>query len=312
MRIPPIYRVLPIVVLALLTLVAVLAPVKGVTQEWIPLMSGMDTGFLSDNRAVSILLGAGIIGAVLFSLYFLLRRSSALKFPVVSVIFLLIVSSIPSFVHFKTVYILLLLLIWTHFCLTEKQIFTAFMLLSVASLFYAPSIWLVPFSLVFIPFSGAPDSLKSFVKAIAGFLLPHIYMLVFRWMKFDDAGIYLLKFYESIIDVHFMERQLVLPALFMAVYLIYLVSRSAMFVMRSSASKLVHGVLKMQILSLVTLLPLYLCFDSAASPLLPIIAYPSAVLIAFYFSNFSNTKRGEAELVLLLLAIIINCVSHYI
>ena len=312
MRISSVYKILSVVVLAVLTLVALFMPVKSIGNGWIPIMSGLETWEILQNGAVSILLGIGMIGTVLFSLYFLLRRTSSINFQAVVVVFLLLVSATPAFLHFSTIQILLLLLVWMHYCVVEKQIFTAFMLLSLASLFYAPSIWLIPLSLSFIPFSGTPDSLKSFVKALAGFLLPHIYMLVFRWISFDDAGVYFLGYWDSITDFHFMERKLLLPGLFLSGYLIYIISRASIFAVRSSTSKLVQGILKMQILSLALSLPFFICFDRDGSSLFPIIAYPAAVLIAFYFNNSSNIKRSSAELVLLLLAIIINCVSHYI
>lgn len=312
MSIPPIYRILPVAVLAAMAAVALFAPVRSVTDSWIPLMSGLEMGFLSDNGTVSILLGTGLIGAVLFSLFFLLRRSAAMKYPAVAVIFLLLLSSIPTFLQFNAVYVMLLLLVWTHFCIVEKQIFTAFMLLSLASLFYAPAIWLAPLSLIFIPLSGAPDSLKSFVKALAGFLLPHVYMLVFRWMTFDDAGIYLIKFWECMKDITLFDREFELPSLFMFIYLAYLVCRASIFALRSSTSKLVQAILKMQILSLAMLLPFFVCFDRDVLPLFPVMAYPSAVLVAFYLSNYTNTKRSRAEMGLLLLSVIINSLSIFV
>lgn len=313
MKIPTPYRRVSIAVLVVLAAVALLVPDNTAQSNgWIPLLGGLDYDNIMNNGAVSMLLGVATVGAALFSLYFILRRSSAVNYTSTVVILLLLLASNPSFLHFNTVYVLLLSLVWVQYCVIEREIFTSFLILSAASLFYAPALWLAPFFLLLIPLSGTPDSLKSLVKAFAGFLLPHIYMVVFRWMRYDDAEIYLLQYWDCITDFHFMEHQLILPWLFMAVYLFYLLVRASAYALRSSASKLVQGILKMQILSVSISLPLYICFDCETSPLFPIIAFPSALLITYYFSNFGNIKRVGAELVLLLLAIIINSLSHFI
>ncbi len=313
MKIPAPYRRASIVVLVVMVSVALLVP--GISEQsygWIPLLGGLDYGNFLNNGAVSILLGIATVGAALFSLYFILRRTSAVNYASTVVILLLLLASNPSFLHFNTVYVLLLSLVWVQYCIIEREIFISFLILSAASLFYAPALWLAPFSLLLIPLSGTPDSFKSLVKAFAGFLVPHIYMVAFRWMRYDDAQVYLLQYWDCITDFHFLEHQLVLPRLFMAIYLFYLLVRASAYSLRSSASKLVQGILKMQILSVSISLPLFICFDCEASPLFPIIAFPAALLITYYFTNFGNNKRIGAELVLMLLAIIINSLSYFI
>lgn len=313
MKIPAPYRRASIVVLVVMVSVALLVPdISEQSYGWIPLLGGLDYGTFLNNGAVSILLGIATVGAALFSLYFILRRTSAVNYASTVVILLLLLASNPSFLHFNTVYVLLLSLVWVQYCIIEREIFISFLILSAASLFYAPALWLAPFSLLLIPLSGTPDSFKSLVKAFAGFLVPHIYMVAFRWMRYDDAQVYLLQYWDCITDFHFLEHQLVLPRLFMAIYLFYLLVRASAYSLRSSASKLVQGILKMQILSVSISLPLFICFDCEASPLFPIIAFPAALLITYYFTNFGNTKRIGAELVLMLLAIIINSLSYFI
>ena len=306
------YRIFSTVVLVALSVAALFAPWTRANSEWIPLVSGFGNTDFLNNWVVSILLGVGIIGATLFSLYMLIRRIQVVSYANASMLFLLLMAANPSFIHFNTVYLLLLSLVWVQLCIVESQIFTAFLILSGASLFYAPAVWLVPFSLLLIPFSGSPDSLKSLVKALAGFVTPHLYLLVFRWIKFDDAQVYLMQYWDSISNIHLLKAHWSFPKLFMVAYVLYLVIKSSHHLLATSMGKLAQGVLKMQILSLVLSLPIFVCFNTETSPLFSIMAYPAAVLFAFYFGNFENGKRAGAEYILLIMAIVINSLSYLI
>ncbi|MBR5856281.1 MAG: hypothetical protein IKY70_03305 [Bacteroidales bacterium] len=306
------YRIFTSVVLVALVAVALFDKWSYTDSEWIPLVSGFGNIDFMTNGVVSTLLGAGIVGAILFSIYLLVRRISVIEYSNVSLLFLLLIAARPSFLHFNTIYIVLLCLVWMQFCIVESQIFTAYLMLSVATLFYAPVIWLLPFLLLLIPFSGSPDSLKSFVKAIAGFITPHLYLLTFRWMKFDDAGVYLIQYWNSISDIHLLETHWSFPKLFFVVCVVYLVMRSSQYLFETSMGKLAQGILKMQILSLVMSLPLFICFNTEALPLFIIMAYPAAVLFSFYFGSYANVKRSGTEFILLLMAVIINSLSYII
>lgn len=306
------YRIFSIIVLVALMVAAILKPWTKASGEWIPLVSGFgNTDFLNIG-VVSVLLGAGIIGAALFSIYLLVRRVPVIDYSSVAILFLLLMAANPSFIHFNTIYILLLSLIWMQFCVVELQIFTAFFVLSGATLFYAPAIWLVPFSLLLVPLSGSPDNLKSFVKAFAGFITPHLYLLVFRWIKFGDAGVYFMQYWDSITNIHLLETHWSFPRLFLALCMIYLVMRSSHHLVSTSMGKLPQALLKMQIISLAILLPMFVCFNTEALPLFVIMAYPAAVLFAFYFGTFENSKRAGAEYILLIMAIVINSLSYFI
>jgi hypothetical protein len=305
-------RVFSIVVLVALSVAALFKPWVNLDNGWIPLVGGFGNTDFLNNGVVSILLGMGIIGATLFSIYLLIRRVSVVDYVSAATLFLLLIAANPSFIHFNTIYILLLSLVWVQLCIVELQIFTAFFILSGATLFYAPAIWLVPLILLLIPFNGSPDSLKSFVKAFAGFITPHLYLLVFRWIKFDDAGVYLMQYWESITNIHLFETHWSFPRLFLALCILYLVMKSSHHLWSTSMGKLPQALLKMQVFLLAILLPMLICFSTEITPLFVIMAYPLSILFSFYFKSYHNAKRTTAEYILLIMAIIINSLSYII
>ena len=300
------------VVLAALVVMSVMMSQRSYADVWLPLVGGFGNVDFLSNKIVSTVLGFSTVGTILFSIYCLLRRTSAISYGGSVFLFLLLALANPSFLHFTPHLAVLLALVWVQFCFVEEQIFAAFLILSLASLFYAPAIWMVPVFMLLVSARGIQDGLRSIVKALSGFLVPYIYLLVFRWMRFADAGLFLNEYFEHMTDLHIFETPILFPKLFFVFYVSYLAIRASLYIYSTSAGKVTDELLKEQVRLSVVLLPFLFLFNTESQPVFTLMAYPVAILVSYYFKNSGNRRRAGVEMILLVMAVVINFLSYII
>ena len=172
---------------------AFVVPHSGDNQVWVPLVAGLvEEDFLASGGVWSIL--AALLSALMLSYgtfclldkerYF---RSYALTGALVT--FALIMTDQKS-ILFNQLYPVVMLNYAAGCYFLKRKYMNAFMLLSCSSLFYIPVVWVLPICL-FILFLDTTDTLRNFAKAIAGILLPYIYIVSLRFILFGDALLFL-------------------------------------------------------------------------------------------------------------------------
>src|SRR5574344_213485 len=115
--------------------------------EWIPLFSGFwDMDIVMTAGMKSIIYGIASAVLLLLSLYILndkLFSSISKSFTTVAVAATLIFCN-PMAVYFTSIYPAAICIVWSLYCLLTAQIFLAFFLISLASMFFAPLILTIP------------------------------------------------------------------------------------------------------------------------------------------------------------------------
>lgn len=300
------------VLLALLP-VALFVPLENVADEWIPLVSGFaDTEFFGSG-AISVVLAIFFIAATLFAVYCILLKTTAVPVMHTILIFGMLLLSDPYSLRFSAVYPVLLCLVWAQFCLLENQVYTAFLLISAASLFYAPAVWFVPAAIILLPLNGVPDFLRVFVKAMGGFITPQLYLLVFRWIKFNDAHIYLEHYIAQTVEIVVPLHLLHLYDYFLIICVLYMVIRSMAFAFSRMPNGMASYILKTEMAMFWLALVMFVCFYSTLeTPLLNLAALPAALMLSYYLKNCSKRNRVTAEYLILMCAILLRGFSHLV
>ncbi len=279
-------------------------------SEWIPLISGFGSTEFLNNIFISVGLSIAFVLAILVAIYFVIFKTNAMPISQTMLLFAaMLVSNINS-LRFSTVYPSLLCIAWMQFCLLNRQIFAGFMLLGLGSLFYAPLAWLFILALLFMMRYSIDDFLRTVVKSLCGFLLPHIYLLAFRWISYNDALVYLYHYAQEIIDVSLPFHLLHITDYFLIIVLAYLLLRSIIFFYSKTPDGLPAYIVKTEILTIVAFLALVLCFyDNSQTPLLNMFALPASIILGYYYKNCKFKGRVKAEFIFLGTAIIISLIG---
>lgn len=312
MRSKIIQTVLPIFVLLVLTAMSLFSTVGAGSNGWIPVVGGFFNADLLGNPLLSVPLMAVCLALTLPGIFLILLKTNAIPFGRCVALFMALLAINPKWFHFSQIYPVLACIVWAQLCLLERQVFVAFMLLSGASLFYAPAIWLVPVLIMFMPFNGMPDQLRVFVTSLSGASLPHLYLLVFRWIKFDDAGVYLYHFANEAIETGTPFHYLGIPDYFMLAILCYVLIRSIVFVFSKNPMGKLGYILKMEMVMLLVLFLLAGFFYANNGEMLSsLFLLPASVLMTFYFKNSPMTNRSNIEMLLLMGATAICACYHF-
>lgn len=312
MRNKIVQTVLPYCTLLLLVIIAIFAPVEKNSTGWIPLTGGLVDGCQWVSGILSVVLMVTGVGVILSGLYLVLLKTNTIPFGRCAALLLMLLFSSPHALHFNTIYLVLACIVWAKYCILERQIFVCYMLLSLASLFYAPAIWLVPAFLLMGAFSGMPERLRSFVKSLSGASLPHIYILVFRWIRFDDADVYLYHFAHEATALCTPFHQLGMPDYFFILCMLYMLYRAISFIMAKNPMGMLAFMLKTDAVSLFLFFILFLFFSKSCMPVLSLLYFPAAVILAYYFKNCGKTSRTNVEMLLLMSALLLGSLSHIV
>lgn len=238
-----------------------------------------------------------------------------LFYPPFTVAFFLLLTLVnPSSVYFSGVHIALLLFVWGQYCYVINQKFTAMFLLSAASMFFAPFVWISPIIMA-VSLFGAPDLARTAVKSLGGILLPPLYLMVFRYMAFDDAAVFADKFIEQATlfspPFYNLNGSTIFLILVLAVVLFYAVTY--MFRKMYSVSIFVSRILKMEFLSLILgVFALVLWSGDEALPINMAVALPAALLFSNYFTRNISKKGTKIQLILILCAVAISRLSYFV
>lgn len=232
------------------------------------------------------------------------------------IIFLLLLFSNPSAIFFSPVCLSAICLIWAQEVLLAQKKFLGSMLISLSSLFYAPLVWLIPLSFLFLIFVST-DFLKNLIIVLSGLILPLLYIGVFRFLLFDDATYYIEDFYNIATNISLSLRTVEFPQLFEIIcfVIIALVTVSYLLKVLNRLKISLRDAIKSRILFLLALSAIFFLFSSATSqPLVVLIAAPLAFLYSYRFANLENTGRKSRyiEVVLILSALVITRLSYFV
>ena len=305
---------LPFCILVVLVVISALASVgyRG-GSEWLPVLGGLGNAAFLENLFVSIPLLFLSILAIFSGLYVVLLKTNSIDFSQTSIILLLIMAANPYSLHFNSIYPVMACMIWFQFCFLENQIFASFMLLSLGSLFYAPAIWFILAFTILLTVSGTPDPLRALVKAFGGACLPHLYLLVFRWIIFDDAGVYLYHFMGQILEIGSPFHLIRMPQYFMFLLLLYILVRAISFFYIKSPKGILEYLLKTDLWMMVSAFIIFLFFYSSTSTMLfAIVSLPASIMLSYYFKNCERVSRTNVEFLLLVCGLLICCISYVV
>ena len=306
-----IQTVLPFLTFILLAVLSFFAPIEQTNGEWIPVIGGFGNTEVLDNLFVSVPILILLAAVIFTGVYFFILRVNSISFLHVITLFLLLIAANPYSMRLNAVYPAIACIIWFKFCLFNSEVFVGYLLLSFASLFYAPIIWLVPASVLILPLNGMPDPWRTSVKALSGSLLPHIYVLVFRWIKFDDAEEYLYYFTQQATDISLPFSKLGVPDYFMLLVVLYIVFKALSYFSLKSPKGFVEYILKSEIVMMIVSFLLYLLFaGNEQVTLLSITLMSVSVIFAYYFKNCEKISRTNMEFLMLICALVLCSVSH--
>lgn len=283
----------------------------GVTDsKWIPIIAGLvDTEYLFSSRSVSFLCAFASCFLMILSVMIILRKTRGIKFNIsyTAIFMLLIIFSDNRSLYFNQIYPVALCLIWAQYCMLYGQMFIAFVLISLAGLFYAPAMWLFPVCFFLSMFSPV-DMLRHILKAISGFAVPIIYILSFRYIRYDDTYEFLYKFWEEMIKLNDELLYINIPTLFLFLCILFISTHSIV----KSMNKLyrqdiaVANIIKLESISFVVLGLFFVFFSHQHSvPLGILISVPAGILYSYYFSRNTDKYLSSVEIVLLICALVI-------
>ncbi|MGM9774055.1 MAG: hypothetical protein ACI3Y2_02475 [Candidatus Egerieousia sp.] len=285
---------------------------------WVPILSGY-----CDIEAVTSYTGWGIaLGLLCATLLFV--SVYIVSYPVLNtererIVAVLLSSSIiftdPRAVCFNSIYLAALCLVWVQFyVLRGEQYYIGFFLVSLASLFFAPVIWVIPIALLLV-FTDMQDGLRKLLKAIGGMLTPYILFLSFRYMCFDDVGEFLHAFYGEMTKFSFGLFANHLSYIFLVLCTIIIVLRAMTQIvsgLRRTGIAEAHAD-KLQCINVLLNCTLFLMFCGAAgTPLSPLIGAPLAILLSKHFSAQANSAAAKIEWIILLCALVVARLGYFI
>lgn len=303
--------VLPFCILVILVAISAFASVEYRSSGWLPILGGFGNAAFLENIAVSIPLLLLSILAIFAGLYVVLLKTNSIDFGQTSIILLLLMAANPCSLHFNSIYPVMACMIWSQFCLLENQIFASFMLLSLGSLFYAPAIWFILAFTILLTVSGTPDPLRALVKAFGGACLPHLYLIVFRWIIFDDAGVYLYHFVGQTLEIGSPFHLIRMPQYFLFILLLYILVRAISFFYIKSPKGILEYLLKMDLWIMVSAFIIFLFFYSSTSTMLfALFSLPASIMMSYYFKNCERVSRTNMEFLLLVCGLLICCISY--
>lgn len=293
-------------------------PAKESAAEWIPLFSGYwDPEVLTDASLLSKILGLFCAALLLVSMYIV-------SYPVISthterVVASLMCASIiftnPGAVNFSPIYPAALALVWVqYFILRGERYFIGFFLISLASLFFAPLIWVFPIALVLV-FSDMQNALRKLLESVGGTLVPYIIILSLRFICFNDVEEFLHLFAAETSKVSFLLLTSHLSSIFLLACIVT-ISLHAMLIgiseLRTRGIQEAHAIKTHYISVVLGGLVLLLFSGSGSIPLPLVAAAPVAVLLSGYFSRRAGYPSAKIEWIIMLCAFAVARLSYFV
>lgn len=292
-------------------------PFREKTDEWIPLLSGfvdMEAFYL--NRIWLVAGGILSLFLLIIPLYFINSRALCKSFRMYyTLLFCMLVILVnPMSVYFSTVYPAAICITWMQYCLIIRQRFIAFLLLSLASLFYAPVMWAVPVVLV-ITLIGTPDIFRAFFKSIGGILIPYVYLFSFRYIYFNDTEVFIQQYLQEMIKIEIPVYSLSFTNIFVVICFL-IITLHAVFAILGKLGRqsiLTGHILKTELVAFLLGTILFLLFWGVTSlPLCVLLAPTMSLLLSNYFTQDKVSRTAKAELILLMGAVVVARAAYFI
>ncbi|MEG2321124.1 MAG: DUF6427 family protein [Bacteroidales bacterium] len=294
-----------------------LVPFINKTDEWIPLLSGfIETDVFYSNKYLLAVGGILSITVLAISIYFVNSKALDNTFRVyyTQLFFLLIVLANPTSIYFSTIYPAAILLTWMQFYFIIKQRFIAFFLISIASLFYAPIIWIIPIVLI-ISLIGIPDILREFFKSLGGIIIPYLYVFVFRHIYFNDVDVFIQQYINEITTINFPIYSLSFTTMFLLLcfFIIYIHATVALLKKINRQSINMGYILRIELIaSLLAILIFFIFWGNKSTPLCVILACPFSIILSNYVTANKQSYPLRVELILLMSAVVIARIAYFI
>jgi hypothetical protein len=156
-----------------------------------------------------------------------------------------------------------------------------------------------------------PDQLRVFVTSLSGAFLPHLYLVVFRWIKFDDAGVYLYHFANEAVETGAPFHYLELADYFLVLVIFYLLFRVVSSFVTKGAKGSIEYMFKVNLLMAIVAFALFVIFAGNQNfSLLSITFMPLAILFAYYFKSNEKNRRTNIEYLVLMSSLALCGLSH--
>lgn len=289
---------------------------QNVSIGWIPFLGGILDMDASFSGLFSFLVALFFTSCIIGSVIYIALKSTNYSFDIfycVSIILLLIFIN-PKALYFNQIYPATLCIVISGICFMKFQIFLAFMILSLSSLFYAPLIWSFPVALIITIFEYN-DIRKSIVKAICGFALPFIYLLSFRFFFYDDVGEFINSYFVKILDYNSNFYSYDIIYIFLFIVILSIAIHSIVFAIKKILKQnlLTTDLIKVNAFSFLIFSFIFIAFFQYNDQPLNILLAPSiGILYSFHFSLNANKYATRVEIFLFMCAIILVKIAYFI
>ena len=210
----------------------------------------------------------------------------------------------PNALYFSPIYPTSIALLWAHYSLLNRQLFTGFFLI----------IWTTPFAALLL-LAGEQDALRSIIKFLGGLLVPFILLLSVQYLLDRDAMDYLSHFLSRITTISITLASKDLVYLFMLLCLTVVVANAMFTLLNNFKTKGIADAyfLKTECIYVLLTFALFLLFGSNETmPLSVLVGCPAGILLSRYFSDFGNKLLARVEIVLLLVALVVARLGYFI
>lgn len=285
--------------------------------EWIPLFSGfLDLEIVNTASSSSIIAGLVSVALLLLSVYIVNDRlfsNISESFTAVTVAATLVFCN-PHSIYFSSISLAAICLIWAIYCLFMSQIFSSFFLMSLGALFFAPVILIIPVMMI-VTLIRAPEPLKAFLKSLGGAFTPAIYIISFRYLEFNDVGVFCSQYAEQVTQIKFAFFSKHMTDLFM---LLCIAITSCHAIIKTFSSQRRNNIaeakgLRLVILASILCASIYFLYSGSANvPLCTIVAPALAMIVSNFFTNWYDNPSVRIEIIIVLCSFIVARLGYFV
>ncbi len=214
-------------------------------------------------------------------------------------------------------YIPSLALLWAHFCILRNQPFTAFFLMTCATLFFPPLIWGLVLTFLIMLLTTDGNSLKFILKCFGGIILPLLLLASVAFLILgNDIWHFFVQFKASeIIEFSFPFDNPTLITIFTLGVGIVIILRSVqyLFSLSQRSSKESSFIIYNQLVYLFLAITLSLFFYKKESGLAMVLTAPAAgMILSRYFLGEKVSAIYKILLVVFCFAVLMGRLSYFI
>ncbi len=285
---------------------------------WTPIFSDwLNVDYIYSNKFLMILAGSLSLVGLLVSVFAVTAKIKSSLFDVRYVLLftLLLIFLFNGGVYFSVANIVAILLVWIQYFVIKKSLFLATFLLGTASLFFSPLIWTFPIVLLIIILKTT-EKFRETVILTTGFLLPFLYIISFRLLKYNDTSLFLERFFEDAVSLSFNIVPTGFSTLTSIVITAFIVIHAAinplskMFQRKGYLSDYIMGT---ELMTLFLVLLLVVLYGGNSHSNMFIMLIPSmSFLLSDYFRKNGDNNITKRELYLLLVVAIIDKINYFI